>query len=131
MEVFEGARPFYLKMGMSYEAYWDGPVSEHKAYREAEKMRHNEANKLAWLQGSYFYEALLDAAPVLKAFSKQRARPYRDAPYDLDAEEKKKREEREQKRRYKRVKDKIALFAEAFNKEKNKTPERKEETVNG
>lgn len=123
MSVFEDAFPYYLAMGMTYDQYWDGDVHAHKAYRKAEKLRQKDMNQRAWLQGMYFYEALMDAAPAIKAFCKARARPYRNAPYDFDEEERKEREERERRKRYMRVKERVALFAEAFNKKKDSTPE--------
>ena len=138
--IFEKVLPFYISIGMSPEQFWDGDVSAHKAYRAAEKLRMNDANQIAWLHGMYFYEALMDAAPAIKAFCKQRAHPYRNEPYDIDAAEKKKREEREAKKRYMNIKDKVAVFAKAFNDKKRTdesvredentiTPERKEEEI--
>ena len=132
MDIFTEALPYYLKIGMTYEQYWDGDVSAHRAYRKADRLRMNDANQLAWLQGAYFYEALMDAAPAIKAFCKQRAHPYRKEPYDIDAAEKKRREEREQRKRYNRIKEKVAAFAKAFNDKQNTTtPERKEENIDG
>lgn len=132
MDIFTEALPYYLKIGMTYEQYWDGDVSAHRAYRKADRLRMNDANQLAWLQGAYFYEALMDAAPAIKAFCKQRAHPYRKEPYDIDAAEKKRREEREQRKRYNRIKEKVAAFAKAFNEKQNTTtPERKEENIDG
>ena len=129
MEIFQSALPYYLKIGMTFDQYWDGDTSAHKAYRQAEKMRQKEANYLAWIQGAYFYEALMDAAPAIKAFCKTSARKYRDAPFDLDAEDKRKREEAEQRKRYERIKRNAKLFADAHNKRLHETPERKEEEI--
>ena len=78
MTVFEDACPNYLAMGMTYEQYWDGDVSAHKAYRRAKKLRTIEINANAWLQGMYIYEALLDVGQYTKAFSKAKPKPYRD-----------------------------------------------------
>lgn len=48
---------------------------------EKVKERQNEA---LWLQGLYFYEALVDASPVLNAMSKKhKPIPYRQAPIPL------------------------------------------------
>ena len=129
MEVFEDALPYYLKMGMTYDQYWNGDVSAHRAYRKAEKLKQKDLNQVAWLQVMYFYEALMDAAPAIKAFCKQRAKPYRNAPYDFDEEERKEREERERRKRYKHIKERVAMFAEAFNKKKTETPERKGDSI--
>ena len=111
MAVFERACPHYMAMGMTYEQFWDGDISAHRAYREAKRIRLSEQNQMAWLQGLYVYEAIADLAPVLKAFAKGKPRPYANEPYDLFEDERKRREEREQRERYERIKAKIAAFA--------------------
>lgn len=103
-------------MGMTYEQYWDGDVSAHKAYRESEKIRLTKQNQMLWLQGLYVYEAIADLAPALKAFSKGKAKSYSKEPYDLFEGERKAREEREQRERYERIKAKVAEFARAQKK---------------
>lgn len=127
LELFQQALPAYLFYGMTYDQYWNGDVSAHRAYREAHKLRLKEANQLAWIQGSYVYEAIMCAAPAIKAFSKQRARPYRKEPYDLDESDRRHREEREQRKRYEKIKERVAMFAEVYNKKISKisTPEQK------
>ena len=123
IEVFERALPNYLAFGMSYEQFWDGDVSAHKAFREAYRIRLRERNQLAWLQGMYIYEAIADLAPVLKAFAKGRARPYCKEPYPLFEDDKRRSEEEEQKERYEKMREKVAAFAKAFNEKKQKERE--------
>ena len=106
---------------MSYDQYWDGDVSAHKAYRAAEKLRLSEKNQMAWIQGMYIYEAIASLSPALKAFAKGRARPYRSEPYDIFEDERKRREEREERERYEKMKEKVAAFAEAFNKNRKES----------
>ncbi len=113
MSVFEKACPYYLAYGMTYEQFWDGDVSAHKAFREAHKLILAEKNQMAWLQGMYVYEALLDITPYLKAFSKARPHPYAKEPYDLFKEQREAREEREARERYERIKAGVAAFAKA------------------
>ena len=131
MDVFAKALPTYLLYGMTCEQFWDGDVSAHKAYREAHRLKIRETNQLMWLQGAYFYEALMDAAPAIKAFCKSKARPYVKEPYDLDEEDKRRREEREQQIRYERIKEKVAQFAKANNGKRNsiQSPDGKGEEV--
>lgn len=124
--VFENACPHYLAMGMTYEQFWDGDVCAHKAYREAKRIRINEENRNMWLQGLYFYEALLDVGQYTKAFSKAKPRPYRDAPIDLFEEERKEREENERRKRYERIKEKMQAFAKQHNERRHES-EMKEE----
>ena len=111
MAVFERACPHYLAMGMTYEQYWDGEVSAHRAYRKAKELRISEQNRMAWLQGIYVYEAIADLAPYLKAFSKSKPKPYSSEPYDLFEHERQARREREERERYERIKEKVAAFA--------------------
>lgn len=118
MDVFERACPFYLKIGMTYDQFWDGDVSAHKAYLKAEKLRVKDMNRMLWLQGMYVYEAVGDLAPYFKAFSKARPKPYPDKPYDLFDEDRKRREEEEARKRYEHIRDKVAAFAKAFNEKR-------------
>lgn len=126
MTVFEKACPQYMAMGMSYDQYWYGDVSAHRMYREAQRERILQENRMLWLQGMYIYEALLDVARYNKAFSKAKPAPYRSEPYDLFEEERKKREERERREKYYRLKERVQSFAKAFN-EKRKESEPIEE----
>lgn len=128
MSVFASACPHYIAMGMTYEQFWDGDVCAHKAYREAKKLQISETNRNMWLQGLYFYEALLDVGQYTKAFSKAKPKPYRDAPIDLFEKDRKEREERENKERYDRMREKMEMFAKR-NNERRKKSNMKEEVV--
>ena len=108
-----------MSYGMSYEQYWDGDVSAHKAFREAEKIRTRRRNQEAWLQGAYFYEALCNAASLFRGMKPSRPQAYRKEPYDIDEEDRKQREEAEAREKYLRMKDKVAAFAKAFNDKRN------------
>lgn len=71
-------------MGMTPEQFWDMDCSLVVAYREAYRIRMEQQNRAAWLQGMYIYEALCDVAPVLRAFSKaSRPRKYSEKPYEF------------------------------------------------
>ena len=126
MAVFQDACPHYLAMGMTYEQFWDGDTSAHKAYLKAKKIRLSEQNQMAWLQGMYFYEALLDVTPYLKAFSKSKPKPYVEEPYDLFEAERKARAEREQRERYERIKANVAAFAKRYQEKRQKESEKQE-----
>lgn len=74
-----------MTFGMTYEQFWDGDVWMAKAYRQAYELRKERENFNAWLQGLYIYEAICDASPILRAFSKARKpNPYPSKPYDLN-----------------------------------------------
>lgn len=80
--------PYYLSIGMTYEQYWEQDCELVKYYRRAARIKRELKNQDAWLHGAYFYEALLDAAPALRAFAKKGTKPtpYRDKPYELYAQ---------------------------------------------
>lgn len=93
-EKFNECLPYYLWYGMSYELFWDGEPNAAKAYRELNKLKQNYDNQMAWLQGLYIYEAILDNAPVLHPFSKaKKPQEYSKEPYCLTAKEKAERDD--------------------------------------
>lgn len=98
-QILNDAFPHYLAMGMTYNQYWCEPPELAVAYRRADEIRRRNVNTEAWLQGAYFYNALIAASPVLNAMSK-RNKPldYMQEPIPLtekDAQELKLRKERE------------------------------------
>lgn len=100
---------------MTYEQFWDGDTDAHAMFRKAKRLEISDNNRKAWLQAMYFYEAMLDIVPYVKAFSKSKPRPFRNEPYDLFDDEKREREEREAREAYERMQEKVAAFAKAFN----------------
>ena len=124
VDAFTKACPVYMSYGMTYEQFWDGDVCAHKAYKEAAKLLIKRQNEQAHLQGAYIYEALAAVAPLFRGMKPSRAQAYRKEPYDIFAEDAKRREEEEQRKRYVNIKDKVAAFAKAFNdKRKSKNEE--------
>lgn len=104
---------------MTYEQYWEQDCDLVKYYRRAAQIKRDLKNQDAWLQGAYFYEALIDAAPILRAFAKKGTKPmpYRDSPYELfiknaSAKEKEKAEEKQD--------EKAKAFMQAFMMSNNK-----------
>ena len=85
-EIFEECFPFYLVCGMSYAEYWAGDPSLAQYYRKAYRLRQEELNNNAWLQGLYIYDAVSTALHnALRGFSKQTppAKDYAKQPYEL------------------------------------------------
>ena len=84
-EAFDKTFPQYLAMGMTAQQYWEQDCTLVIPYREAYRIKQENENNYAWLQGMYVYEAILDASPILHAFAKSgtRARPYPERPYDF------------------------------------------------
>ena len=82
----------YLAMGMSLTEYWDGEAEWVIYARQAYKMRRERENEEHWLQGMYFYDALLRVAPLFNGFVKNpKAEPYPDKPYVIFKDESKER----------------------------------------
>lgn len=91
--------PFYLSIGMTYEQFWEQDVELVKFYREAWKLKQEQQNYNAWLQGMYVYEAVCDASPIFHDFAKKgtKAHPYPTKPYERFKSAQEIREEKEQK----------------------------------
>lgn len=89
-ELYHKAFPHYIAMGMTYEEFWEMDCSLVKDYREAKRLRLDEANYVAWLNGLYVYDALCKASPLFRAFSRSgtTAAPYPDKPYEFQRQEK-------------------------------------------
>lgn len=112
--------PYYLSIGMTPEQYWEQDCTLVRDYREAERLRMKRVNTETWMQGLYFYQALLDASPILRSFAKPgtKPRPYPKEPLDLiepSAKEKRKIEEKKQ-REVEEARRKTVAFFEALEK---------------
>lgn len=101
---------------MTYEQYWYGDVWMVGAFREAERIRQERMNAEAHLQGMYFYDALLDVAPVLHAFTKKgtKPRPYPKKPYELFSSEKKNQEEELSEEELRAKEDRELAYAKLY-----------------
>ena len=83
---------------MTYDEFWDGDNQLPKFYRRKHEYERDEKNFFLWLQGAYIYEALLDASPALRPFTKK-TKPveYRSEPIPLSNSRKKQQERNEKK----------------------------------
>lgn len=111
-ETFYNYFPFYLSIGMTADEYWNQDCTLVKYYRKAHEYRQKRENERLYLQGLYFYEALIDVAPVLHAFAKPgtQPQPYLDSPFPLSIKEKNEREEARQKAQYEKIKAKVTAM---------------------
>ena len=98
-ETFEEAFPHYLAMGMTEEQFWDRDSTLAIPYRKAYRIRQEEINYSAWLQGLYIWKALQTAPIFVNGFMPKGARvePYFDKPIDFTPEKKPKVSANEQK----------------------------------
>lgn len=112
-----------MSYGMTYEQFWDGDVSAHKAFREAHKLRIKEQNAMMHIQATYIYEALCDASSLFRGMKPSKPQVFRKEPYDIFAEDAARREEEEQRQRYDHIREKVAAFAKALNEKNHKERE--------
>ena len=87
-EQFEEAFPFYLAIGMSYAEYWAGDSTLARYYRKAHRIKQDEINNNAWLQGMYVYDAVATALHNALAGKKSKPRKYAEQPYTFKNKEK-------------------------------------------
>ena len=72
-ELFDKAFPEYLAMGMTYRQFWDEDCRLVVPYRQAYKIRQEEINRTAWLNGLYIQRAV---ASVLSKKAKYPKKPF-------------------------------------------------------
>ena len=87
-EIFEESFPFYLAIGMSSAEYWEGDCSLTQYYRKAYKIKQEEINNNAWLQGLYIYDAVSTSLHNALRSKNTKARSYAKQPYDFSNREK-------------------------------------------
>lgn len=87
-EVFEEAFPFYLAIGMSSAEYWEGDCSLTRYFRKAYKMKQEEINNNAWLQGMYIYDAISTALHNALRGKNVASRDYAKQPYNFENKQK-------------------------------------------
>ena len=113
-EIFEECFPFYLAIGMSFAEYWEGDVSLTRYYRKAYRIKQDEINHNAWLQGLYVYDAISTALHnALRGFGKSKppAKDYAKQPYEFN---KKNKTEQEKAKEVAIEQDKAAAWMENF-----------------
>lgn len=81
-----------MSIGMTYAEYWQGDNYAPKYYREAFKAKEESVNHEAWLQGLYFYDALVSVMSQLNS-KKETHKSYTPKPYSFTPEDIKKDEE--------------------------------------
>jgi hypothetical protein len=87
-EIFEECFSFYLAIGMSSAEYWEGDPSLARYFRKAYKIKQDEINNNAWLQGLYIYDAVSTAVYNALRGKNSQAREYAKQPFNLENREK-------------------------------------------
>lgn len=110
-DEFEKHLPYFLSVGMTYEQFYDGDVDLCKYYRKADELRKDRMNEKLWLQGLYIYDALIRVAPAFRAMGTSKPENYPDEPYPLTQKEMARREERDTKKRFEQMIEKMSDLA--------------------
>ena len=120
VEIFKQHLPYYLAIGVTYEQYWNEDCTLVKYYREAFEIKKRIRNQELWLQGKYFYDALIEVSPILRAFAKNGStpEPYTSEPYPLSEKELQEKKEREAKAKYDSIKAKMLAAQKQINSTK-------------
>lgn len=101
---------------MTWDMFWHGDPSAVRFFREADRLSMKRADYMAWIQGSYVYDALCATAPILNAMSDAKGpRDYDKEPY-LEVAERKEREKTLQSRldNGRRVAEHLAAMVAAY-----------------
>ena len=77
--------PEYLAMGMTYDQFWKEDCMLVIPYREAYRIRQEEMNRMAWLQGLYMYRALQSTPIIVHGFARRdvKIEPYPAKPLEF------------------------------------------------
>ncbi|MBR0144330.1 MAG: hypothetical protein IJM21_09180 [Clostridia bacterium] len=99
--MFEEVCPYYLAIGMSLDEYWNGSPHLAKVYRAAHRLKAEEENQKAWLQGLYIKSALDSSLSALFGKRGNRGTGYLEKPLELfeKSEKEKKRDALRERRR--------------------------------
>lgn len=102
---------------MTFDQFWNDDCLLTKYYRKAFEMQQNRRNQELWLQGAYIYHAISDHVPVLCANPKRGAKPeeYLKEPFALSDKEARERRERDEKKKFVKMQEKMLAFMKANN----------------
>ena len=85
--TFDRWLPRALALGMGADEYWHGDCMAFPAVREADRIRADRENRVAWLNGLYVYRAIGAVSPLLNPYSKRRTAHEYPEPLVLDPRE--------------------------------------------
>lgn len=103
---------------MTADEYWHGNPYLVIGYRQAHELDIRRRNEELWLQGKYFFDALMIAFSNLNFDGKKRkVNQYNEKPYDLYGKtEQEKKQEKEQAKQ--KVIDSLNAWKKAFDAKK-------------
>ena len=123
-ELYDKVFPEYLAMGMTYRQFWHEDCRLVIAYRKAYKLRQDEINRNAWLQGLYIFKALQTAPITVNGFAPKgyTPEPYPNKPFDFTQKQEKTAQEKadeEAQVRAERIKAGVMRFMQARDAQKH------------
>ena len=103
---------------MTEEQYWDRDCCLTKYYRQAEEIRTEKANQMAWLQGKYVYDAIACVSPILRDFTKKGTKPlpYPDTPYPINKASVEDTKKKKEEKNYAKAKQYMEAYMVQYNK---------------
>ena len=122
-DVFREAFPIYLAMGMTYELFWEMESWLVRSYREAYRIKRDEINYSAWLNGLYVLQATNSGIPVvLNGIAKSRMElpSFPEKPIDFEGKHKKAQEEKQMKLQIAKMREMAEQFNMTFSKKQEK-----------
>lgn len=81
---------YYMAVGVSADEFWNGDYTMLKYYVERHRIAVEQQNEQLWLQGLYFYDALvvaLSQTMTKHSTAKYPEKPYRLTPLSEDEQE--------------------------------------------
>lgn len=115
--MFQKAFPIYLAAGMTYEEFWEKEGWLVKSYREAQRIKHNDVNYAAWLNGVYILQALQSGVPVvLNGIAKNHIDlpNFPDKPIDFSEKGKEQKEKKQMELQKAKMQEMVEQFNATF-----------------
>ena len=124
-ELYDKVFPEYLAMGMTYRQFWQEDCRLVVAYRKAYRIRQEEANRAAWLNGLYMFKALQGAPMLVQGFIPKGTtiEPYPSSPIDFSIAKPKTAQEKlddEMRLQSEKIKRGMEQFMVSFNAQRRK-----------
>lgn len=115
-QIFDECFKFYLSIGMTPAEYWEGDNDLPKHYREAFKLKQENANYEAWLHGLYVYDAVTSAMSHLSK-NESDHKSYAEKPYDFTPRKEEEKVEEAQAQAEAWLRSWVSATQEKFKKE--------------
>lgn len=89
-DYFDDLCVYYMALGMSYRAFWNGCTNQMHLYERAWKQKRDDENNMLHLQALYLHKTLANYAEVFVHAKDAKILPFDKYPLPLDAKQKEK-----------------------------------------